>query len=103
MNVGEYGVDFLLGTGFDLSAYSTLTITFTKPDKTQMVVTGASVTISSSPVSTSAGNFAGNTYAIYVFQNGDVDQAGLWSVRLAYTAAGPVHLTSDITTFTVNL
>jgi len=100
MNVGEYGVQFVLGTSFDMSANTSLSLTFTKPDGTTLTKTSG-VTISASPITTTAGTFAANTYFLYTFVSGDVDQAGDWSVRGTYNATGPVHLISSIAYFTI--
>lgn len=104
MNVGEYGVEFVLGTGFDMSANTGLALVFTKPDASVLTVTNPAVTINASPyvgATTPPGTFAGNTYFQYTFLNGDVNQAGLWSVRGHYLSSG-VLLISDPTTFTIN-
>ncbi len=102
MNVNEYGIEFVFGTGYDMSAYTDLTLTFIKPDLTELVVTNPDVSISSSPLSTTLGTFAGDTYALYTFVEGDIDQAGTYHVRLTYDAAGPVHLISNSSPFTVS-
>lgn len=105
MNVGESGVRFLIGVGYDMSAYTGLSITFTKPDGEELTVTNPEVSISASPVVTTEGTFAANTYGIYIFEDGDVDQDGLWSARLTYddnASPVPQHLISDVATFTIN-
>lgn len=101
MNVGEYGVQFVLGVSFDMSSNTSLSLTFTKPDGTTLTVTDPDVTIAASPIVTTAGTFASNTYFLYTFVSGDIDQAGDWSVRGTYNAAGPVHLISSIGYFTI--
>ena len=101
MNVGEYGVQFVLGTSFDMSANTSLSLTFTKPDGTTLTVTNPAVTISASPIVTTAGTFDANTYFLYTFVSGDVSVAGDWTVRGTYNAAGPVHLISSIGYFTI--
>jgi hypothetical protein len=101
MNVNNWGVIFYFGTDFDLSSNSSLTLTFTKPNGATLVVTSPQVYIRNAQ----QGPFAPNTYAIYTFQEGDVDQAGEWSARLTYDATGQ-QLTSDLVeaaTFVVGL
>ena len=53
-------------------------------------------------VTTPVGIFAADTYATYTFTSGQVNQSGLWSVRLTYQDASPAQLISTIGTFTVN-
>ena len=101
MNVGEYGVQFVLGTSFDMSANTSLSLTFTKPDGTTLTVSNPDVTIDAAPITTTAGTFDANTYFLYTFESGDVNQSGDWSVRGTYNAAGPVHLISSIGYFTI--
>ncbi len=101
MNLGEYGVVYYLGTSYVMTGNTSLGITFTKPDGTELAVTSPAVTISATPVTTSEGVFAANTYLIYTFVNGDVDQAGEWSARGIYNASG-VHLISNPAPFTVD-
>lgn len=102
MNVNEYGVQFVLGVSFDMSANTGLSLIFTKPSGDVLTVTNPAVTIAASPVTTTAGVFAANTYFLYTFVSGDVDEAGSWTVRGTYDASGPVHLISDAATFTID-
>ncbi len=102
MNVGEYGVEFVFAASFDMSAETGLALHFTKPSGALLTVTNPAVYIQNAPLVTAQfGTLAANTYAIYVFLNGDVNEAGLWSVRLIYDDAAPQHLISNVTTFTV--
>lgn len=104
MNVGEYGIAFLFSTGFDMSGFTALSITFTKPDDTQLVVTDPDVSVPNVDAVTTLGTFAANTYAKYYFVNGNVDQAGEWSAFVTYdnSGASPAqHLISDTTKFTI--
>lgn len=97
MNVGEYGVIKRHGVAFDMSANTALSLTFTKPS-------GATLTVSNPDVSAPGsvgGSFAANEYFQYTFANGDVDEAGTWTVRGTYTD-GSKQLISDAATFTVN-
>ena len=101
MNAGDYGVVFYLGVGFDLSAETSMELDITRPDGSSLVIPTGRITIDAAPVTTTAGVFAGNTYAICTFANGDINQAGDYTVRLKYDAAGPVHLNSDPAVFSV--
>lgn len=98
MNVNEYGVMLQLCVSFDMSANTSLSFTFTKPDLTTLTVTGHLGTVTTV---TPLGIFSANTYATYVFVLGDVTQAGDWTVRLTYTDASPARLISTIGKFTV--
>ena len=88
-----------------MSANTGLSLIFTKPDGTLLTVTNPQVTISASSYSPTTtpnlGTFAGNTYFLYTFANGNVDQSGTWKVRGHYTASG-VLLISNPATFTVD-
>lgn len=101
MNSGEWGIRFLASTGFNLSGFDTLTISFTKPDGTALVVADPDVTAPNTDTETTDGLFPANTYASYIFKDGDVDQSGTWGVRVTYEDAGQ-KLISDPATFTVN-
>lgn len=101
MNVNEYGVDFLMSTSYDMSGFTSLSLEFTKPDDTTLVVTDPAVSVPASPVATTAGTFAANQYISYTFQIGDVDQTGEWSARLTYVD-GSKRLISEIALFTVD-
>lgn len=97
MNVGEYGVAFRLGTGFNLAAATQLSFTFTKPDGTVLNVPG---TLGTLTIVTPAGTFPANTWAEYIFTAGEVVQVGQWFARLIYEAPA-VKLISDTVTFEV--
>lgn len=99
MNAGEYGVIFRLGVGFDLSANTALSLTFTRPDNTTLTVSNPSVTAPNS----AGGSFSADQYFQYTFADGDVGSgdAGDWTVRGTYTD-GSKQLISDAATFTVN-
>lgn len=101
MNRLEYGVWFWMSVGFDISGFTALTIEFTKPDGTALVVTNPDVEVGAMDVNTVWGLFPANKYFAYRFQNGDVDQAGVWSVRSTYLD-GSQYLISDVATFTIN-
>ena len=103
MNVNEWGVELLFSTGFDMSAFTAISMIFTKPDGTTLTVTNPGTTaliVGTADAVTTLGTFLAHKYLQYTFQNGDVNQAGSWSVRVTYTDATQ-HLISDSTTFTV--
>lgn len=103
MNQGEWGVAFAFSTAFNMSGYTAISIDFVKPDKTTLTVSNPSVTVPGTNLSTTLGTFLANQYAYYVFQPGDVDQAGEWAARVVYTDGTPQHLISDVGTFQVGL
>ena len=103
MKVGEYGIGFRFGVGFDLSTATALTLTFTKPDETTLVVTNPTVEVGSVDASTDLGTFSANEYVRYTFAQGDVDQAGEWRAVLEALIPGTPdkNLISDPGYFTV--
>lgn len=102
VNEGEYGIACVFSTAYDMSAFTTISLKFTKPDGTVLMVTDANgVTVPNTPITTVLGTFAANKYARYAFQNGDLDQTGVWKCRVLYTDATPQHLISNESTFTV--
>ncbi len=103
LNVNEFGITFAFSTAFNMSGFSTIAIHFEKPNGTTLVVTDSDgVTVPSMPVTTTLGVFLANKYVTYTFQDGDVDEEGLWSCRVVYDDATPQHLISDVGTFTVD-
>lgn len=102
MNVNNWGIFVWIGTGFDLIAYTALTMTFTKPDGTFLVVTNPAVSVPGIDEETTAGLFPANTYAQYITQPGDIDQVGQWSVRLTYQDADKLLTTDTPAFFTVD-
>lgn len=102
MNKDEFGIAFYLNMAYTMAGFTTLSLAFTRPDGTVLTVTSPSVNINASPLVTpSSGTFAANQYAQYTFAAGDINQAGVYSARLTYQAAG-IKLISDIVQFTVN-
>ncbi len=101
ININEYGVEFAFSTGYDMSAYSTLSLDFTKPDETHLIVTNPSVTVGVGNLVTTEGTFLANKYVLYTFQSGDLNVAGTWCAKLTYTDASPKRLVADVTHFTV--
>jgi hypothetical protein len=101
MNVGEYGIVFNLNVNFDISGFTGLSLAFTKPDASLLTVTNPQVSVGSVPLTTPYGTFPANQYCIYTFAIGNINQIGLYSVRLTYTDTTK-RLISDIVTFTVS-
>ena len=104
MNANEYGVIFRFSTGYDMSGFTGLSLTFTKPDASTLTVTNLSsspVTLGSINVATTLGTFASHQYVNYTFAAGDINQAGTYTVRLTYTDSTK-KLISDPATFTIN-
>ena len=99
MNVNEYGIQLQFGTSFNMSSYTSLRLVFTPP-------TGATFTrtptLGTSPITTTAGSFAANTYVTYTFIQGDITQTGTYTVRLIYQDAAPTYLTSSVGSFVVS-
>lgn len=98
MNVNEYGVVLQFGVSFNMAQETSLSLTFTKPDLTTLTVAAS---LGNTPIVTPLGTFAANTYVTYTFLQGQVDQAGSWSVRLTYKDATPAQLISTVGRFTV--
>jgi len=95
----EFGIQFVMGTGFDMSAQTGLQFTFLKPDaSTKITVPG---TLGTTELVTSAGTFAANTWASYIFADGDLDQAGIWKAELRFQDGSPSQLFSTIAEFEV--
>lgn len=110
MNVGDFGNRLVFGTGyggagFDLSSFTGLTLTFTKPDNTTLVVTNPAVAVGASPYTLPNGQvFNTHQYVTYSFLAGQVSVAGSWSVRLDYqnsAATPPISFNSTSGTFVV--
>lgn len=95
----EFGVDIVIGTGFDMSANSGLTIKFVKPDCVTVLSVPAALGITQivSPI----GTFAANTWASYTFMSGDLDQSGTWKAELQFDDPSPRRLFSNIVEFEV--
>jgi hypothetical protein len=102
LNVNEWGVAFVFSTGFNMASFTSISITFTKPDQSTLTVANPAVTVPNFDLPTTDGTFPANEYAKYIFVLGDVDQAGDWSARVTYNDATPQHLISDVGTFTIS-
>jgi hypothetical protein len=98
MNVNEFGVNLQFEVSFNMAAFTSLSLTFTKPDLTTLTVTPALGIVDTT---TPLGVFAADTYVVYTFLAGQVNQAGNWSARLTYQDGSPAQLISTPGTFTV--
>lgn len=100
VNEGEYGIACVFYTAYNMSAFTTLQIQFTKPDLTVLLATATCPNVA---VVTALGTFPANQYAQYFFVTGDLSQLGVWSARVIYTKTGSpnVKLISNSSTFTV--
>jgi hypothetical protein len=101
LNAGEFGVVFRFGVGFSLVSFTTLSLTFTRPDGSTVTATNPNVAVGSGDVSTSLGTFLNGQYATYTFASGDISLPGTYQVRLTYQDASPKKLVSTIGTFQV--
>lgn len=104
VNEGEFGVACVFSTSYDMSAFTTISMKFTKPDGTTLLVTNPSVTVPNTNLVTALGTFTANQYAQYYFQTNDLNQLGVWYCRVIYdksTASPPLHLISNQSSFTV--
>ncbi len=111
MNVGNFGNTFVGGTGysgagFDLSAYTGLSLVFSPPGVAEFTVTVADgVTMGTIDYVLPNGRiFNANQYVTYVFIDGQVTVAGNWRVRLIYdndVIVPPEHFISSLGNFLV--
>jgi len=109
MKVGESGVTIVVGTSYDLSSKTSLTVTIINPDGTEQTVADGDISLSASEYSSSHGTFAGNTYAMFdstssMFSQDQIasgDSNGTWSAYLTYVDATKT-LISDTFTITVD-
>jgi len=105
VNENTYGVPAVFNTSFDLSAFTTLSIVFTRPDGTILTKTSAAgVTAPNVNVATALGTFLANQYAQYYFVAGDLNQLGTWYAYVIYDNSGASpsqHILSNQSSFTV--
>lgn len=107
IKVGEIGRDIYVGTSFDLSANTELTIKFTSPSGTIIVTKtsadGVTAPAVDSPALPGVGVFPANTYMLYTTQAGDFDSGGVgdWTVCTVYDDATPKKYFGDDTTLTI--
>lgn len=101
MNVGEYGIAFNLGVGYDISGSSSLSLAFTRPDGSVFTATNPQVAAGTVDITNGTVSFPAKQYAQYAIGQGLLTIPGQYSARLTYTDATKL-LKSDTVTFTVN-
>jgi len=106
IRVSEVGKAFRYSTGFDMSAFTELTLIFTKPDLTQLTKdTGTTNAVSAPAVAlvndADLGNVPASTYMQFLTVAADFDQAGIWTVCGIYEDATPKTFHGADATFTV--
>ncbi len=105
VNEGEFGVACVFSTAFNMSTFTEISMKFTKPDGTILLVDSSDgVTVPGSPIVTVLGTFAANEYSQYYFQSGDLDQLGVWYCRVIFDDSGaspPQRLISNSSSFEV--
>lgn len=111
MRVGDFGNAFIFGTGtngsgYDMSAFTLITLTFTAPDKrTTFAVTTPDVSLGIIDYTLPSGLiFSANQYVLYPFEEGQITMAGQWTCRLTYdetTHMPPLQLLSGVGPFVV--
>lgn len=103
MNVGEYGIAYNLNVNYNISAFTSLSLVITRPSGTIITRVNGDVTVPGVPLvtGTDMGTFAANQYSRYLFQAGDLSEAGTYTARLTYNDASK-RLISDAATFTVS-
>lgn len=90
LKVGESGKSINVGTSFDMSANTELTLTFILPNGTTVTKTktGGQVVLGVAPiVDPDIGALAANQYVTYVVEIGFLSLAGTWEVYCTYTNA----------------
>ena len=104
LHVSEVGKSIVVNAGYDLSANTSLSLVFTKPDQTTLTVTSGVTAPASTLVVTIDGvstTLNANEYWLYATASGDLDQAGTWSVHGKYVDASPKDFCGESSTFTV--
>lgn len=105
MKVGEYGNTLYFDTLFSMSGFTTISLTFTKPDGSSFSVNNNStppVTLGTVGICTPRGDFCPFQYVSYVFQLGQLNQAGEYTVQLNYRGSGGANLFSNVASFAVD-
>lgn len=95
LKVGETGKIFRVAAGFDMSSYTELALTFTKPSGTVVIkLTADGVTIGAGVTDPTLGVLSANEYVDYEIEAGLLDEASIldtdgtytdWQVYLTYT------------------
>ena len=95
--VGEYGRVLNFNTQFDMSGYTSLNITFIRPDGTTFSPPAILGTVS---ILSPSETFLANQYCVYVFAIGDLNQLGTYTARVSY-ADTTRHLLTPLVRFNV--
>ena len=98
MIASEYGIQFNVGMNFDMSAQTSLSLKFTRPDGTTLTV---APTLGTVPLITPLNLFAANTYITYVIAANDLPTDGGYQMRLTYVDAYK-RLLSPVINFAVS-
>lgn len=101
MNVSEFGLVLNVMVSYDISGFTNLGMDFTRPDGSTFSVVKPAVSVGTVALPTTTGSFAANQYATYTFADGNLNQAGVYTVRVNCSNAAQ-RLVSDPVTFTVN-
>jgi len=101
MKVGEYGTTLYFDTDFDMSSYTTITLTITRPSGSTLIIVTPTLLLGTVNLCTPLGNFIAYQYVSYTFQAGEVNQAGQWTAQIHYEDAD-ASLYSKVTSFTVD-
>lgn len=99
IRVGDIGKPIVLWAQFDLSAFTALSMVFTKPDLTQLTVTPTAPAVPL--IDPELGTIPANEYWQYITIAADIDQVGTWTVCATYDDASPSHFSSAPATFEV--
>ena len=97
MNVGQKGSILYVNTGFNMSAYTALTLRLLPPTQQTKDVTPALGTVTTTVNGTTLN---ANEYVTYALQSTDLNVAGTWQLRVLYTDASQ-YIPSDWASFTV--
>jgi hypothetical protein len=84
--VGDTNIAFRVNAGYDMTSFTELTLTFTKPDLTNVTKTTTDgVILGTGVVDSDIGTLPANEYVEYPIEASFLDQAGTWYVTLKYT------------------
>lgn len=100
LHVNDVGKLFRLATSFNMSAATSLTINFTKPDGTTLSVTTGVTAPAAAITDPDLGALAASEYMQYSIVATNIDQAGVWRACGIYTTATESFSSAEAT-FTV--
>lgn len=101
IKVGEAGKTIVIGTSYDMSSKTSLTVTILDPSGNTTTVADGSITLNSGTYDAgSLGTFAANESLQFDTTAGMFDEAGTWSAYVTYVDAGKT-LYSDTFTLTI--